>query len=135
MVLPHFQRWVEYSFENMDTYRRFGLLAQVRRECLDRVLRNLAKSQNLNARQDSCSSLDVGDLVVYWLSPHEVSKLLSRFGNLKFAPRWSEPCRVIRFLNKEKTALVVKSIWHDGILKKVHQADVMPLPKQWNPEM
>ena len=136
MTLPHFQEWAEYSVENMDAYRRFNLLAQVRKECLDRVLRNLANNHKIQkGKPTTCSSLDVGDLVLYWLNPNEVSKMLSRFGSLKFAPRWSEPCRIRRFLNKEKTTMVIKSIWHEGIVKKVHQADVMPLPKQLTPEM
>ena len=135
MVLPHFQQWAEYSIETMDSYRRFNLLAQVRRECFDRVLRTAAGARALcKGRTTVDPMLAVGDLVVYWLNPHEVSKLLARFGNLKFAPRWSEPCRIHRFLNKEKTAMIIKSIWHQGVMKRVHRNDVMVLPKQLTPE-
>ena len=135
MVLPHFQQWAEYSIETMDSYRRFNLLAQVRRECFDRVLRTAAGARALcKGRTTLDPMLAVGDLVVYWLNPHEVSKLLARFGNLKFAPRWSEPCRIHRFLNKEKTAMMIKSIWHQGLIKRVHRNDVMVLPKQLTPE-
>ena len=104
LTLPHFQQWAEYSFEAMDTYRRFNLLAQVRKDCLDYTLRKAAKHQPTSTNKLNCM-LNGGDLVVCWLSPNEVSKLLSRFGNLKFAPRWSEPCRVLKFLDAEKTAV------------------------------
>ena len=135
MVLPNFQEWAEYSVDNMDAYRRFNLLAQVRRDCLDRVLRNAAYNHQRHHNKTKVSRpLQVGDLVIYWLNPSEVSKLLIRFGSMKFAPRWSEPCRIQRFLNQEKTVMIVKSIWHKGIVKKVHQNDVMPLPTQLTAE-
>ena len=78
--------------------------------------------------------MNIGDLVVCWLSPNEVAKLLSRFGNLKLAPRWSEPCRVLKFLDAEKNSMLVKSIWHKGLLKKVHVSDVHRLPTLITPE-
>ena len=133
MTLPHFQQWREYSFDHGDAYRRFSLLAQVRRECFDRVLRvAAAKSKDLKEKENR--RIEIHDLVVCWLNPNEVSKLLSRFGSLKFAPRWSEPCRVVRFLNEEKTVMMVKSIWHKGISRKVHRCDILPLPKEMTTE-
>ena len=132
-VLPHFQQWADYSFEHMDTYRRFNLLAQVRKDCLDHALRRAAKHQPTSQNKLNCMT-KVGDLVVCWLNPNEVSKLLSRFGNLKFAPRWSEPCRVMKFLDADKNSMLVKSIWHKGILRKVHMSDVRRLPTQLVPE-
>ena len=133
LVLPHFQQWAEYSFEQMDTYRRFNLLAQVRRDCLDRALRNAARNTRKIVNHTNLM-INVGDLVVCWLNPPEVAKLLSRFGSAKFAPRWSEPCRVLKFLNADKTAMLVKSIWHKGIVKKVHASDVHRLPTRITPE-
>ena len=133
MVLPHFQQWAEYSVENMESYRRFNLLAQIRRDCFDRVLR-VAATKAKEPKGRANQKMEVNGLVVCWLSPHEVAKLLPRFGNLKFVPRWSEPCRILRFVNEEKTVMVVKSIWHRGIVRKVHECDVMPLPKQMTTE-
>ena len=85
LVLPHFQDWAEYSVDNMDTYRRFSLLAQVRKDCLDRTLRNASRNSPTTSNK-SKAPLNVGDLVVCWLTPTEVAKLLIRFGSLKFAP-------------------------------------------------
>ena len=127
LVLPHFQEWAEYSVDNMDTYRRFSLLAQVRKDCLDRTLRNASRNSPTTSNK-SKAPLNVGDLVVCWLTPTEVAKLLIRFGSLKFAPRWSEPCRIVKFFNEERSTMMVKSIWHKGLLKKVHEADVLRLP-------
>ena len=133
LVLPHFQDWAEYSVDHMDTYRRFNLLAQVRRDCLDRTLRIASKSVTASSSK-SKSPLNVGDLVVCWLTPTEVAKLLTRFGSLKFAPRWSEPCRIVKFFNEERSTMLVKSIWHRGVVKKVHEVDVLKLPTRMTTE-
>ena len=121
------------SFEGMDTYRWFNLLAQVRKDCLDYTLRKAAKHQPTSTNKLNCM-LNVGDLVVCWLSPNEVSKLLSRFGNLKVAPRWYKPCRVLKFLDADKNSLLVKSIWHNGLVRKIHVSDVRRLPTAITPE-
>ena len=100
---------------------------------MDRTLRNAARNTRKIVNHKNLM-INVGDLVVCWLNPPEVAKLLSRFGSAKFAPRWSEPCRVLKFLNADTTTMLVKSIWHKGIVKKVHASGVHRLPTRITPE-
>lgn len=77
---------------------------------------------------------EVNDLVVCWLNNNEVTKLLRRFGTTKLMPRWSEPCRIVKFKNKQKTIAIVKSIWHADLTREVATGDMLRLPKEMHQE-
>lgn len=50
------------------------------------------------------------------------------------APHYSEPYRVIRVLNEDKTAVVVQSIWHGRRRRRVHLSDTQRLPRNFPEE-
>lgn len=132
-VLPHFQSWTEYTTATSDTNRRFKLLVQVRRDVLDRTIRQAADRHQRRAA-GYVPKFEINDLVICWLNSHEVAKLLKRFGTTKMMPRWSEPCRILRFKNKERTIAVVQSIWHEGLYREVSIGDILALPRTLHEE-
>lgn len=59
---------------------------------------------------------------------------MERFGDTKIMPKWSEPCRILSFRNKEKTALLVQRIWHTKLQRKINIKDVIRLPRKFGPD-
>eukprot|EP01069_Polyplicarium_translucidae_P009985 Polyplicarium_translucidae@DN3351_c2_g1_i2.p2 len=92
-VLPHFQDWTGYGPEEAAPRRRFEVMTEIRRQCLDRMLRLVAARRG----DSTTKALEIGDLVIVWLNPNECRRLLERFGTTRLMPRWSEPCRVTGF--------------------------------------
>ena len=132
-TLPHFQEWQPYTFDGLDTYRRFQLLMEVRRDVLDTTIRKAAdRMQKLSPKHKK--TYKVGDVVICWLNHYEVTKLLQRFGGQKMMPRWSEPCRIRNFKNKDETVAVVSSLWHKDLTREVAVGDLLALPKNLNQE-
>ena len=67
-TLPHFQEWQPYTFNGLDTYRRFQLLMEVRRDVLDTTIRKAAdRMQKLSPKHKK--TYKVGDVVICWLNP------------------------------------------------------------------
>ena len=135
MTLPHFQDWGAYAFDTSDTYRRLDLLAKVRRDCFDTMVRRATDKAWRDEGKHKPREFKVGDLVICWLNSTEIGKLLERFGGTKFAPMWSEPCRVVRLIGPDDRVLIVKSVWHKNLLKKVNASDVLLIPKMLTQEM
>ena len=129
MVLPHFQDWAAYTFDTSDSYRRLNLLAKIRYECFNAMVRRSTILAKQRGRDRKGPELQVGDLVICWLNSTEVAKLLERFGGTKFAPTWTEPCRIVRFVDRDHRVVIVKSVWHKNLTRRVNICDVMGVPK------
>ncbi len=67
-------------------------------------------------------------MVIATLNNYEMGKLISRLGSAKYAPLWSEPCRVIRFCNRDESVAVVQSVWHRGLQKQVPVGQLRAIP-------
>jgi len=60
---------------------------------------------------------------------YEAQQLSAGLGGSKLSPKWSEPCRiVVKFCNKDKTVVNVKSVWHRNIHRRVNINDVIKIP-------
>ena len=126
LVLPHFQDWADHTSPHLSIAKRFDLLAQVRKDCLDNIVRRLAGRR---ARIGQKNTIQAGDLVIAALDNREMAKLVSRLGGAKYAPMWSEPCRVIRFCNPDKSTAVIRSIWHRDLQKQVPITKLTKIPR------
>ena len=126
MVLPHFQDWAEYTRDTVEANKRFDLIAQVRRDCFDVLVKKCVNRMMKPPKQER--PLKVGDVVICWLNPYEVGRIISRLGSRKFAPSWSEPCRVVRFINTDRSVVLVKSLWHRDLKRHVPVNDLTRLP-------
>lgn len=128
MVLPNFQEWADYSFEKLEAWDRFRLITNVHRICLDNAIRNIMRVRD-RAKRRTHKDIEIGDIVLYWFGQMERQTLCKVLSGSKLTPKWSEPCRVVKYCNKEKTAFWVKSIWHDNVCKQLNIHDVMKLPR------
>eukprot|EP00918_Siedleckia_nematoides_P108155 GHVU01235970.1.p1 GENE.GHVU01235970.1~~GHVU01235970.1.p1 ORF type:complete len:170 (-),score=29.00 GHVU01235970.1:293-802(-) len=88
-----------------------------------------------NSKKNKDLNLAEGDLVVCYLRETDVKRVVQRFGGAKLIPHWSEPCKISKFLNEEKTMMEIDSIWHNGVKRKVRKDEVLPLPKNLSDEM
>src|SRR5699024_6835039 len=75
----------------------------------DDIMRTSAKQTIL--RQHSTRKIELGQLVIYSLSPTEKSHLKHTSGETKYSANWSLPHRVVR---QQGQMLTLKPVWFKG---------------------
>lgn len=134
-MLPHWQEWEAVTLDNWESNTRLHMLTRIRYNAFQHMVKKIAWRNAKDKHTKKHQKLQIGDLVICWLRPNEVEDLLKRFGNTKMMPSRSEPCRVVRFGNGDESVVIVKSIWHEKIIKRINVHDVTKIPENLRNEL
>eukprot|EP00918_Siedleckia_nematoides_P037571 GHVU01081513.1.p1 GENE.GHVU01081513.1~~GHVU01081513.1.p1 ORF type:complete len:1271 (-),score=152.90 GHVU01081513.1:573-4139(-) len=114
-----------------DPRNRLELVDRIRASALVRMIEAAAKRKERLPKKE----IAVGDTVLYSLLGKEQEATNALYGAAKWAPNWSEPCRVVKFVNESKTTVKVVSLWYKGRSRQVNISIVRKLPTMNEPHI
>eukprot|EP00918_Siedleckia_nematoides_P045399 GHVU01099346.1.p1 GENE.GHVU01099346.1~~GHVU01099346.1.p1 ORF type:complete len:1737 (+),score=226.63 GHVU01099346.1:171-5381(+) len=114
-----------------DPRNRLELVDKIRAAALVRMIEAAAKRKERLPKKE----IKVGDTILYSLAGKEQESINSLYGAAKWAPKWSEPCRVVQFVNESRTTVKVVSLWYKGRSRHVSLSIVRKLPTMVEPHV
>lgn len=127
MVLPHFQEWTSYEALERRAQDRYATITILRQEAFQAAIQRTAAGKN---KVDN-RKFETGDVIIHELHKKDCEKLVRYFGGEKLMPKWSEPMRITKFVNRARDTFLVESVWHKNLKRQVHKTQVKhfsPMP-------
>ena len=127
MILPHFQEWTAYEAMDRRAQDRFATITILRQEAFQQAIQRSAAGK---LKTDN-RKFSVGDVIIHELHKKDCEKLIRYFGGDKLMPKWSEPMRITKVVNRAKDTFLVESVWHRNLKRQVHQTQIKhfhPMP-------
>lgn len=136
MCLPHRQEWSRIK-SPASTKERFADLTVARQFAIDRMIRVIIDRQSRDKRSGKrLPNFKVGDLVIRKLPEIEARALArkEKASAFKTTPKWSEPCRILSFDDKNPQIAEVQLLWEKKATRRVNVDDLLLIPRDYNPD-